>query len=143
MPQYSSRSVIDVAVLRLSQVIVLSKVLAHEVNIGYHSVGCGVLISFNGRKVANLRALAKAIDDVSSTNDFEAQLCIYDLKVTAGCGWTTGDGQMRRALGLCAAARPRRYGSDHARYRYVQRFRAEHFRAAHNCQPVLERRYGP
>lgn len=51
--------------LQLSQVIVLSKVLAHEVNIGYHSVGCGILKSFNGREVPNLRALAKAVDDVS------------------------------------------------------------------------------
>lgn len=60
----------------------LSKVLAHEVNIGYHSVGCGVLNTFNGQNILNLRALAKAIDDVSSTVDLMVQLCSYPKR-----GW--------------------------------------------------------
>ena len=78
----------------------LSKVLAHEVNIGYHSVGCGVLNTFNGQNIPNLRALAKAIDDVSSAFDFVAQLCSYTLNMAAEYGFTTGNGERLRAPGL-------------------------------------------
>ena len=45
------------------KVVVLSKVLAHEVNFGFHNMGCMVLASFNGDDDAarSLGALASAI----------------------------------------------------------------------------------
>ena len=44
------------------QVVVLSKVLAHDsVNVGFHSLGCIVVKSYNGKKPTNLAHLAAMV----------------------------------------------------------------------------------
>lgn len=43
------------------QIIVLSKVLAHQCNVGFHSLTCMVLHSFNGVVVGNLAQLAEMV----------------------------------------------------------------------------------
>jgi S1-C subfamily serine protease len=43
------------------QIIVLSKVLAHQCNVGFHSLTCMVLHSFNGVVVGNLARLAEEV----------------------------------------------------------------------------------
>jgi len=54
------------------QIIVLSKVLAHQCNVGFHSLTCMVLHSFNGKLVGNLAQLAEEVVDCSTeTYTFE------------------------------------------------------------------------
>lgn len=43
------------------QIVILSKVLAHPCNFGFHSMNCMVLDTFNGRKAKNLAQLAEAV----------------------------------------------------------------------------------
>merc|ERR1712093_619495 len=45
------------------QIIVLSKVLAHQCNVGFHSLTCMVLHSFNGVVIGNLAQLAQEVAD--------------------------------------------------------------------------------
>lgn len=48
------------------QIIMLSKVLAHKVNFGYHSFGPQVLDSLNGNQVLNLSHLAHLVESCTS-----------------------------------------------------------------------------
>merc|ERR1719198_2765709 len=43
------------------QIVILSKVLAHPCNFGFHSMSCMVLDTFNERKAKNLAQLAEAV----------------------------------------------------------------------------------
>merc|ERR1711972_91474 len=55
------------------QIIVLSKVLAHQCNVGYHSLTCMVLHSFNGVVIGNLAQLAQEVarcDQTTYTFEF-------------------------------------------------------------------------
>jgi hypothetical protein len=45
------------------QIVMLSKVLAHKVNFGYHNYGPQMLYSFNGHKVKNLSHLAYLVEN--------------------------------------------------------------------------------
>jgi hypothetical protein len=54
------------------QIIVLSKVLAHQCNVGYHGLTCMVLHSFNGTAIGNLAQLAREVTTCSQlTYTFE------------------------------------------------------------------------
>lgn len=56
------------------QIIVLSKVLAHQCNVGFHGLTCMVLHSFNGVAVQNLAQLAQEVAECrQKTYTFEFQ----------------------------------------------------------------------
>mmetsp|Transcript_43452 Transcript_43452/g.93594 ORF Transcript_43452/g.93594 Transcript_43452/m.93594 type:complete len:544 (+) Transcript_43452:156-1787(+) len=62
------------------QAVILSKVLAHPCNVGYHSLGLVVLESFNSAPVHNLAQLAQAVAKS------DAELLVFEFARTAGHG---------------------------------------------------------
>ncbi len=48
---------------KLKQVVILAKVLADDVNIGYHTYLDGVIVAANGRTISNLNELIAAIEN--------------------------------------------------------------------------------